>query len=52
VWCGGGGAPAPALGLSVEELVGTDEQRVRQLQLAVRIGDRFARAVLAAAIPA
>ena len=34
----------------VDELVGTDEQRAEQLQLAVRIADRFARAVLAAAI--
>jgi hypothetical protein len=40
------------LGLPVEAILGTDEQRAEQLRLAVRIADRFARAVLAAAIPA
>jgi GMP synthase (glutamine-hydrolysing) len=40
------------LGLPVEAVLGTPEQRAEQLQLAVRIADRFARAVLAAAIPA
>jgi GMP synthase (glutamine-hydrolysing) len=40
------------LGLSADDVIGSDEQRARQLQLAVRIGDRFARAVLAAAVPA
>jgi GMP synthase (glutamine-hydrolysing) len=40
------------LGLPVSAVVGTDEQRREQLRLAVRIADRFARAVLAAAIPA
>ena len=33
-------------------MLGTDEQRAEQLRLAARIADRFARAVLAAAIPA
>ncbi len=51
-WCAVAAGELEALGLSVEDLLGTDEQRARQLQLAVRIGDRFARAVLAAAIPA
>jgi GMP synthase-like glutamine amidotransferase len=51
-WCAAAAGELEALGLSVEDLLGTDEQRARQLQLAVRIGDRFARAVLAAAIPA
>lgn len=40
------------LGLSAADVVGSDGQRAGQLQLAARIGDRFARAVLAAAIPA
>ncbi|HET6175160.1 MAG TPA: type 1 glutamine amidotransferase [Gaiellales bacterium] len=40
------------LGLPVEAVLGTDEQRAEQLRLAIRIADRFARAVLAAAIPA
>jgi GMP synthase (glutamine-hydrolysing) len=40
------------LGLPVDAILGTDEQRAEQLRLAVRIADRFARAVLAAAIPA
>ena len=34
-----------------EVMLGTDEQRAEQLRLAARIGDRFARAVLAAADP-
>jgi hypothetical protein len=51
-WCAAAAGELEALGLSVEDLLGTDEQRARQLQLAVRIGDRFARAVLAAAIHA
>jgi GMP synthase (glutamine-hydrolysing) len=40
------------LGLPVDAVLGTDEQRTQQLRLAARIADRFARAVLAAAIPA
>jgi GMP synthase-like glutamine amidotransferase len=40
------------LGLPVEAVLGTPTQRAEQLRLAIRIADRFARAVLAAAIPA
>jgi GMP synthase (glutamine-hydrolysing) len=40
------------LGLSAGDVVGSEGQRAGQLQLAARIGDRFARVVLAAAIPA
>jgi GMP synthase (glutamine-hydrolysing) len=40
------------LGLTAEAVVGSDVQRVDQLRLATRIADRFARAVLTAAIPA
>jgi GMP synthase (glutamine-hydrolysing) len=40
------------IGLPVDAILGTDEQRTEQLRLAVRIADRFGRAVLAAAIPA
>jgi len=35
-----------------EVILGTGEQRTEQLRLAARIGDRFARAVLAATVPA
>ena len=38
--------------MPLEVMVGTDEQRADQLRLALRVADRFARAVLAAAIPA
>jgi GMP synthase (glutamine-hydrolysing) len=37
-------------GVAAEAVVGTDAQRAEQLRLAVRVGDRFGRAVLAAAI--
>jgi GMP synthase (glutamine-hydrolysing) len=40
------------LGLPVETILGSDEQRRGQLLLATSIADRFGRAVLAAAIPA
>ena len=40
------------LGLPVGAILGSDEQRAQQMRLAARIADRFARAVLAAAIPA
>jgi GMP synthase-like glutamine amidotransferase len=40
------------LGLPVGAILGSDEQRTEQMRLAARIADRFARAVLAAAIPA
>ena len=39
-------------GCRPEAIIGSDEQRTEQLRLAARIADRFARAVLAAAIPA
>jgi GMP synthase (glutamine-hydrolysing) len=51
-WCAAAGAELEELGLPLEVMLGTDEQRAEQLRLAVRIADRFARAVLAAAIPA
>lgn len=51
-WAGTGGAELAALGLGPEAIVGSDEQRSGQLRLAARIADRFARAVLAAAVPA
>ena len=51
-WCEAAAAEIEALGLPVEALLGTDEQLTRQMRLAARIADRFARAVLAAAIPA
>jgi GMP synthase-like glutamine amidotransferase len=51
-WAESGAAELAALGRGQELIVGSDEQRADQLRLALRIGDRFARAVLAAAIPA
>ncbi|MDX6629588.1 MAG: hypothetical protein QOH00_1834 [Gaiellales bacterium] len=51
-WCESAAAELEQLGLSPEAIVGRDDQRAEQLRLAVRIADRFARAVLAAAIPA
>jgi GMP synthase (glutamine-hydrolysing) len=51
-WCEAAAAEIEALGLPVGALLGTDEQLTRQMRLAARIADRFARAVLAAAIPA
>jgi GMP synthase-like glutamine amidotransferase len=51
-WCASGAAEIAEVGLTPEAVLGTGEQRAEQLRLATRIGDRFARAVLAAAIPA
>jgi GMP synthase (glutamine-hydrolysing) len=51
-WCDAAGAELEELGMAHEVMLGTDEQRAGQLRLALRIADRFARAVLAAAIPA
>ena len=51
-WAAGGVAELAALGLGPEAILGTAEQRTSQLRLAARIADRFARAVLAAAVPA
>ena len=52
-WARSGALPSStALGLRPRRVLGTDEQRAEQLRLAARIADRFARAVLAAAIPA
>jgi GMP synthase-like glutamine amidotransferase len=51
-WCESAAEELEALGLEPAAVLGTAEQRAEQLRLAVRIGDRFARAVLAAAIPA
>jgi hypothetical protein len=51
-WCEAAAAEIEALGLPVEILLGTDGQLTQQMRLAARIADRFARAVLAAAIPA
>jgi GMP synthase (glutamine-hydrolysing) len=51
-WCAASGTELEELGVPLEVMVGSDEQRADQLRLALRIADRFARAVLAAAIPA
>jgi GMP synthase (glutamine-hydrolysing) len=51
-WCQSAAAEVEALGLPVETLLGTDDQLTQQMRLAAHIADRFARAVLAAAIPA
>jgi GMP synthase (glutamine-hydrolysing) len=51
-WCESGAAELEQLGLEREVVLGTPEQRAGQLRLAVRVADRFAGAVLAAAIPA
>jgi GMP synthase (glutamine-hydrolysing) len=51
-WCESGAAELEQLGLAPEVVLGTAQQRAEQLRLAVRIADRFARAVLSAAIPA
>jgi GMP synthase (glutamine-hydrolysing) len=51
-WCESGAAELEQLGLEPAVVLGTAEQRAGQLRLAVRVADRFARAVLAAAIPA
>ncbi len=51
-WTQTGADELVRLGLGPEVILGTGEQRAEQLRLATRIGDRFARAVLAAAVPA
>ena len=51
-WTQTGADELVRLGLGPEVILGTAEQRAEQLRLAARIGDRFARAVLAAAVPA
>jgi GMP synthase-like glutamine amidotransferase len=51
-WSETAAAELEALGLAAEAVLGTDEQLTKQMRLAARIADRFARAVLAAAIPA
>ena len=53
-WCASEAAELELqrLGLPVGAILGSDEQRTQQMRLAARIADRFARAVLAAAIPA
>jgi GMP synthase (glutamine-hydrolysing) len=51
-WAEAAAPEIEALGLQAEAVLGTDEQLAQQMRLAARIGDRFARAVLAAAIPA
>jgi GMP synthase (glutamine-hydrolysing) len=51
-WTQTGADELVRLGLAPEVILGTGEQRTEQLRLAARIGDRFARAVLAAAVPA
>jgi GMP synthase (glutamine-hydrolysing) len=51
-WAETGAPELAVLGLGPEAILGTAEQRAEQLRLATRIADRFARAVLAAAIPA
>ncbi len=51
-WTQTGADELVRLGLGPEVILGTGEQRTEQLRLAARIGDRFARAVLAATVPA
>ena len=51
-WTQTGADELVRLGLGPEVITGTAEQRTEQLRLAARIGDRFARAVLAATVPA
>jgi len=51
-WTQTGADELVRLGLLPEVILGTVEQRTEQLRLAARIGDRFARAVLAATVPA
>jgi GMP synthase-like glutamine amidotransferase len=51
-WAEGGIDDLTERGLGKDAILGTEQQRSDQLRLAARIGDRFARAVLAAAIPA
>jgi GMP synthase (glutamine-hydrolysing) len=51
-WCGAAADELEQLGLEPAVVLGTAQQRADQLRLAVRVADRFARAVLVAAIPA
>ena len=51
-WVTTGASELARLGLGPDVILGTGEQRTEQLRLATRIADRFARAVLAAAVPA
>jgi GMP synthase (glutamine-hydrolysing) len=51
-WCESGAGELEQLGLEPAVVLGTAEQRAEQLRLAMRVADRFGRAVLAAAIPA
>jgi GMP synthase (glutamine-hydrolysing) len=51
-WSAGAAAELAELGLPPEAILGTEAQRAEQFRLATRVADRFARAVLAAAIPA
>jgi GMP synthase (glutamine-hydrolysing) len=50
-WTQTGAGELARLGLGADVILGTGEQRTEQLRLAARIGDRFGRAVLAAAVP-
>jgi GMP synthase (glutamine-hydrolysing) len=51
-WAAGGSAALEAAGMRPAQILGTGQQRAEQRLLATRIADRFARAVLAASIPA
>lgn len=51
-WAEGGADELAERGLGADTILGTAEQRADQVRLATRVADRFARAVLAAAIPA
>jgi GMP synthase-like glutamine amidotransferase len=51
-WSAAAAPELAELGLPPEAILGTELQRAEQLRLATRVSDRFARAVLAAAIPA
>jgi GMP synthase (glutamine-hydrolysing) len=51
-WTQTGAGELARLGLGPDVILGTGVQRAEQLRLAARIGDRFGRAVLAAAVPA
>ena len=51
-WCEAAAGEIAELGLTAEAVLGTDQQRAEQMRLAARIADRFARAVLAVALPA
>jgi GMP synthase (glutamine-hydrolysing) len=49
-WAASGASELAALGLGPETILGSATQRTDQIRLATRVADRFARAVLAAAI--